>query len=1113
MRVTLFIRLCIWLCFFTFCKVNAQSKWSGVHGNEWLANQYGQRWFKIVVDSEGLQRVILPEGLKTKYDKLKLYRRGVEISLISATPDYIEFYAEKNLGESDALLYRPYTGHKENPYYSWYSDKSTYFLTYGEERTKQSNTLVSKLEDAVTEKFHLASKVLTFTESDTYDGSQNYQYHTLDQSYLIEGKGRSSKAIFKLIKEDGTFEGNPKLLVPIQIENIAETEDLSPSLTFQLNGRTFSRSLVKASIGKSSTNLRELNQSFNLDGFSILNQVIELKAQSDLNGDGSFVIQFEPSNNTSSYSSTSIFSVNFIEVKYPQLFNLGSAESKIYTFLPTNRNTSTFIVPDASDGTRAFDISDPRNPIIINGIREGKELKCTIQRAQGKNAAVIVTNGYQEIEEIEEVHFTELNPEDSDYLIISNDKLISSAQSYSNYRSSSIGGSHRSLVVSIKDIYNQFNYGEPSPVAIRRFVDYMVSAGIRKDHYLLLVGTSNTLWNRMKKELVDEVPTIGFPGSDLLLTEGLGGVPVDVPAIPVGRLSATENEQVYNYLKKVQKYEANTTTYWKKNVLHVSGGKSASEIQQLASILSNLENVVKSGPLGGHIKSFVKPSPIEVSDVNITPEVNSGVGMITYVGHGSSTVTDYDLGYVSDPNRGYLNSENSPLMYFNGCGVANIFNGRNNPNVSAVDRLPLSTDWILNETGSIAIIANTYYSFASTSARYLDRLYNKLFKSNDELSIGQIQKAIAEELVSNGFTEFDRANLHQSLLQGDPSLRLLKMDPLDYSVRKSTDIFLKSITPGKLIGEEEMINVGVIVYNNGANTSTQSFPIEISLLNNLGEITKVSHNAEAIAYSDTILVEIPTPNNISRVTISVDPENTLKEINRLNNKNDLLVNWGNAKEVGFYSGIDQTDEIAPLLSVKFNNNRIVNEKSFISFPLISVQLMDNSYLVIDSTLIDLYIKECWDSSCEFVKLGYSSNLLAISANEDGSLIVNYNAEGVRTGQYELLVNARDIHGNSIEMPYRVKFEVGQVNNKPSVLVYPNPFRGFVKFNFGDLNSKSIVIEFYNNSGQFIDRVTSNGSQSEIFWFPEDKTGLLIYKAKVTSLTGEITDFAGTIVSL
>jgi hypothetical protein len=85
-----------------------------------------------------------------------------------------------------------------------------------------------------------------------------------------------------------------------------------------------------------------------------------------------------------------------------------------------------------------------------------------------------------------------MNPASSNYLIITNDVLLADAKKYAAYRSSAQGGGYKTFVVQIKDLYNQFNYGETSPLAVRRFVEYMLSDG-NKDKYLFLFGSQSLL--------------------------------------------------------------------------------------------------------------------------------------------------------------------------------------------------------------------------------------------------------------------------------------------------------------------------------------------------------------------------------------------------------------------------------------------------------------------------------------------------------------------------------------------------------------------------------------------------------------------------------------------
>src|SRR5690606_9616895 len=114
----------------------------------------------------------------------------------------------------------------------------------------------------------------------------------------------------------------------------------------------------------------------------------------------------------------------------------------------------------------------------------------------------------------------------------------------------------------------------------------------------------------------------------------------------------------------------------------------------------------------------------------------------------------------------YRNQNKYLFMYFNGCGVGNIFSGRYSTNLSQIDRVALSTDWLFSDDkGAIAILANSWDSYISTSGQYLKSLYPLLFNNTENLTIGEIQLKATTQIVNNNPSEYEIANLHQTVLQ------------------------------------------------------------------------------------------------------------------------------------------------------------------------------------------------------------------------------------------------------------------------------------------------------------------------------------------------------------
>ncbi len=92
--------------------------------------------------------------------------------------------------------------------------------------------------------------------------------------------------------------------------------------------------------------------------------------------------------------------------------------------------------------------------------------------------------------------------------------------------------------------------------------------------------------------------------------------------------------------------------------------------------------------------------------------------MVTFMGHASPTVPDLNIGFATSPTSQLSNKGQYPFMYFNGCGVGNVFYRYET----------LATDWLMAaDRGAIGVLSNSFWSYSTTSGRYLDALYKALF--------------------------------------------------------------------------------------------------------------------------------------------------------------------------------------------------------------------------------------------------------------------------------------------------------------------------------------------------------------------------------------------------
>jgi len=1074
-----------------FINADVKAQWGAPYSNSWIT--YGKPYVKIAVNQKGLYRLpfsLLPKNFPlTQPEKMQLWHRGKQVAIVSLANSEVLFYGVPNDGASDSLFYRPMSS-RMNPYWSMYSDESAYFLTIGEDSGLRSEFINKPSDESLAVvPYHRAKIVASFKDEYSLSTSE-YLKPDFINSFFEIGASRTGPYV-----QDDIASNHP-----FKLTNLAKAANAKILIKLMIHGRSSDTRTVDLSVGKNAQSLR-LIKTLNSTGFAGVEYSFEINS-SDVDELNNGVLSLT-SHSKSEYDR---FSIAYYTISFPQEINGEGKPSYEFELEPSKDTWNRIQVNNPVKGTaNILDISDFDRPKVISGQLNS----LMVERKVGASLKLLTSNEtiLLKTENLKEINFSSGYPKSSDYIIITSGNLVQGATEYANYRASADGGSHKTLVVNINDLYDQFNFGEPSPIAIRRFADYMISEGA-KGKYLYLIGNSITYNERMVRELPDEVPTVGFPGSDILLVEGLGGVGKDIPALPVGRLPAVSNQNVLDYLQKIKEYEnkANKDIGWKKNVLHLNGGKSTAEITQLKNFLSSIAPAVSNGLVGGKVTPFVKQQGmLEVESVNITPEVNNGVGLITYFGHGSISITDLNFGYVTDVNRGYNNASMYPMMYFNGCGVGNIFSARNDPNPGSVERFPVTMDWILaSKRGAIVIIANSFESYVEPSGKYLEQLYKYMFtdSATANLPIGDIQVAVSRKIVTDMSSVFNIANVHQSILQGDPAVKLISSALSDYAIDSDEGIRMYSESTDKTIGNSEMLKVKVYVQNLGRFIKTEKVPVEVIFSGQTGT-NAVKQSLTAFAYHDTLSLSIVNEKDLRKIEVKIDPENTLKELNKNNNIGELIVDWEIAKKQNFYPQGVVKDIVAPLLKVEFNGKVIKNDESLTANPIIRLVLEDDRNISIDTSHVEVFIKPCANDDCDFKRLNYTGkNALKITSITNHALEFNYiPTELTIPGTYELLVTSRDDAGNTTTSPFKIRFTIVEEGAaKIQVIASPNPATSYVRFESTVDNSKTLSsIEWiiYNFNGAVIERHELKSPfniVNEWYWKPQiSVSGFYFYK--------------------
>ncbi|TDB67501.1 putative type IX secretion system sortase PorU2 [Arundinibacter roseus] len=1021
--------LTLWLLVFTF-SVQSQA----LYGTEWIGE--GQAYVKFTVNKTGVYRISYKDLHESDASFLsrnpanwQVFFRGKEVAIrlvglqngLFEEQSYLEFYGEKNDGSQDSLLYRPQK--RPHPYQTLYSDQSAYFLTFNQTVVgKRVAVYDGSAQGLVPEKYHLQEVVQAFTSDYSFNNLKGIEPF-LQQSYFEPHENWTGNMLTadSVGKVTFTLADHLPTTGPIQVEGLVNGRDNAPhQIQVQLEDE-----LPLASLRI----LGFLSQTFRstlLPGLLPKNQLTLL---------------FKPERN----GAANQFSISYVKVTYPQGFNLSGQTGRVFHLSAGQRQTALVPLQNTPPSAFVYDITDPINCRFLPLKNTGDQVQIVVD-GMNQNRKILLASQVLKPMKIESVRLRKSYPAEMDYLILTHGSLKQSAIAYADYRASVEGGAHKPLVVEVDSLFDAFNYGERSPLAIRRFADFMLHSSSVKN--LLLLGKANSYPYFVKTATDDLVPTMGYPGSDILLTAGLQGFSQNTPAIPTGRLNVQSNEQVLTYLAKVKRLEGATSNgLWRKQLVHISGGKSENEAESLKSAMHGLETIFENGLLGGEVKSFSKSNPYElVEPVNLAPTVNEGVSLLTFLGHAGPAITDMNFGFASAPQNGFRNSH-YPMMIFNGCGVGEIFSRFNT----------LSTDWLLApEKGAALVLAHSYYSYETSTARYLTKLYKTLFDNPATwgLAFGRIQQLVNAELDNEGVNLYDTSVLLQMVLQGDPALVMYPLNSPDFSLSPD-GMYIQAVVRGSTLKNSDSIQVVVPLTNLGRFEPDQSVAVSLRMIGK--KISDQVIHFDSFRYRDTLKINIPNDGMLQKIELRIDPDEQIAELSRDNNTGVLDVDWSIASVGSSYPVNVLPDDVSPVLSVLVNDAVQQNNVLLGPNPELTIELFDENPLsVLDADAVEIFIAPC--ETCEPEKiLSERLTVQRISTNHIQFKTTLTLDEG---GTYHLLVFGKDAAGNRTQPPYTLILQVAGTNEPFSFESYPNPASSYVRFELNlptlDLPAEAIL---------------------------------------------------------
>jgi len=905
--------------FFTFFGIFLAFQGFSQYGNEWV--NFSQPYYKISVAKDGLYRLTATDlqnagfpVASTNPQRIQIFHRGIEQRIRVAgeldgvfnTNDYVEFYGQKNTGFSDNELYAPST--QPHQYYNLYSDTSAYFLTVSSSTPGLRIELFSEVNFGLpAETSHTDEKLSLFTSE--YNTGMRY-LDFIQNTFFETGEGWTGQELGG---------GNSVTYTLTDIINTAQSSG-NPVLEVQVMGRQERSHQVEVWIGPSSPSRLFGQQSLFGSEVVTLSGALDW---SDIGPDGKLFVQVK------SVGSSSRISASYIKLQYPQTFNAAGATEKFFLLNPNPGNKSYVEITNPAPNTQLFDVTEPNNVIAIDP--KGTTILKPVIDNTFSSRKIFATSVFS-TPPVKKISFRNINPS-GEFVIISNKALMKPAGSYSDpvkayasYRASADGGSYDTLTVEMDQLYNQFNYGEISPLAITRFMRYLVNQGNPK--YLFLIGKGLDVWygyhrNPSAFTLKDLVPTAGMPASDIYFTAGLtGGNPYE-PAVATGRITASSPQDVAAYLNKVKEMEALPFDgLWRKDILHLSGGINPGEPALFAANLMELEPYAEGYYLGGHVTAISKKD-IGLELFNVSDYVNKGLNLVTLFGHSSPGQNDVNIGFVSAPDLGYNNQGKYPMFLINGCNAGDFF----------ATTTRYGEDWINTANkGAVGFMANTSFGYENYLKTYSHAFYEIAYSDSVYIhkGIGDVQKELVRQTTDNDGSLQMITQSQQMLLLGDPAVSLFGANKPDYEVN-SANIFAESYTPDPITAVSDSFALKIIVRNFG-RAKEDTLDIRVTRL--LSDNTTITYDSTffPVLYSDTLSFNIPRDNKgagNNTFTITIDPDNKAPELNEDNNSTDfsLLVPLNSARSL-YPQGFAIVNSLATNLVVQ-STNPLDDERGFI----------------------------------------------------------------------------------------------------------------------------------------------------------------------------------------
>lgn len=362
----------------------------------------------------------------------------------------------------------------------------------------------------------------------------------------------------------------------------------------------------------------------------------------------------------------------------------------------------------------------------------------------------------------------------AEFIVISHKDFLSEAARLVAHRTTQ---GMSSLLIDVQDVYDEFNFGNTSPYAIRHFLAHAYTHWQNPTpSYVLLVGDGNydpkqylsgSAKTYIAPLLVSVDPWEGENAGDNRMVSISGSD--NMPDLMLGRFPVNNLAQAQAMVDKVIAYEANTTDLdWARKVLMVAG--STDSAGDFATLADNLISQTLPLPYEAE-KAYFGVSPYTdqaAAKTALKSEINEGALIVNFLGHGS--VSEWTAQKIPTPAN-FLAASEVPTLQ--NAGKLPIILAMTCNEGSFHERTGTSMGEAMTRTANVGAIASWSPTGQGVAGAH-DYLNRGFFKSLFQYGKPTVGEAVSMGNFSLWISGNDLYTLDNYILLGDPTLLIAR---------------------------------------------------------------------------------------------------------------------------------------------------------------------------------------------------------------------------------------------------------------------------------------------------------------------------------------------------